>query len=320
LHMYFHMVRFVSILQELHIAVVWLFQSCRVSHRVVHTRRWIPAIWVLGCALGVADIIDTQWRFQRTLGVCISDQRDELTVIVTAAVAVASLVTYGAMVLRAVCSAPGSVQRRLLCRATLYPVNFLLTYCLMLKVYTAPEKASLTLWGWATVLQMGNGFYNTVTYALNSRYARGLLQGTSPKDKEMRVGISYDVMFERSPDVVSVARIGRAAILQSEQETVTCELANRDSTRDVGGIRSDNATPRGSTRELLVPSQNSAKEHTTLLHMLEAAIMISEEPERVEDPSPKSLYLRQPSSGQYSSATLDGEGGGAVRVMPTVDE
>jgi hypothetical protein len=83
-------------------------------------------------------------------------------------------------------------------RVLLYPLNFLISYTVLLLVLVFPDSLSSreTLYMVATCLEVLNGFINVCTFALQSRVARRILY-----HKGFALGIScWDSTFEASDE------------------------------------------------------------------------------------------------------------------------
>merc|ERR1711879_1128539 len=83
---------------------------------------------------------------------------------------------------------PGSVQRSNFRRAAVYPLNFLITYGRMMVVYSNDSLLrNRVVFSTGATLEFLNGLLNTVTYAMQSRYA-AMLWKRYQRDCELRSG------------------------------------------------------------------------------------------------------------------------------------
>mmetsp|Transcript_30518 Transcript_30518/g.68930 ORF Transcript_30518/g.68930 Transcript_30518/m.68930 type:complete len:284 (-) Transcript_30518:16-867(-) len=224
---------FVSVLQELHIAVTMLFQAFRAPRWLYLSRRWVPVVWTAGIAAGILNFVwyhevatNGSWwlcPFEGRHG----DNSDLLLeYFMIGTPFVASVAAYFAVVWVSLKSAPGSVQRKLTGRLQLYPVNYLLTYGPALACaldFPLTHTASFVFV--AKILRFGNGFFSTLTYAMNSRFAAGLLRHGG-RVAEGRVASEFVLMFACEAEVVLVSADGRAARAQSEREMAVSEMAS----------------------------------------------------------------------------------------------
>mmetsp|Transcript_5452 Transcript_5452/g.13024 ORF Transcript_5452/g.13024 Transcript_5452/m.13024 type:complete len:355 (+) Transcript_5452:54-1118(+) len=209
----FRTFRFISVLQEMHIASTTLLQAWHHQRALPCCVQMIPLVWILGGALGAVDGVLVKWEYDRQTH-CKPQHIDSISVAAIGSCATLCAVAYVVTMVQAARRAPMSVQRRFLRRASVFCLNFLATYTLMLACYTNMTwMENDMLWTIAQVLEYLNGFFNTLTYALQARSGS---QRTSANPRD-RVA-SFNAMFASRDSVVSVSAVGAEARQQSDQE------------------------------------------------------------------------------------------------------
>eukprot|EP00811_Abedinium_folium_P037254 NODE_9887_length_1392_cov_13.286166.p1 GENE.NODE_9887_length_1392_cov_13.286166~~NODE_9887_length_1392_cov_13.286166.p1 ORF type:complete len:358 (+),score=43.03 NODE_9887_length_1392_cov_13.286166:111-1184(+) len=178
----YRVAKFICVFCEVHIAVIFLWQSSRCCSHVVTraARATLVLPWLAGLVVGAVVVQSAPPRFDPEYVFCYGksgwDRRDDN---ITGAVLLLSFVigvaSYVSVLLRSWASAPGSVQRSNFFRAAMYNFNFILTFGMFLCVYYFPSITRTSfLWRMAGGFEMLNGLLNTLTYALQSNYRRML--------------------------------------------------------------------------------------------------------------------------------------------------
>lgn len=202
--------RHVSLWIEVHLAVSFVFQSMRMQcPRFMYVG--LPVVYVPCLSLTLVSVFVFPWDYDYRHGVCRPARQlpigDPLSVADNALCLCVCLGCYITVVCRSQRQqSPHSVQLRVWARTEMYIFNALVSYGPMLLMYVHPilfERDILNAVGAA--LELYSGFLNTVTYALQSRYARVLTGQDSSLRQEMRAfpgRISYCVDVCNGPTSV----------------------------------------------------------------------------------------------------------------------
>lgn len=167
-----HSFRFVSALQEMHMACHFLLQAYRWRPSLLASVRRITVAWVLGTLLSSIDIYADTWSYNAKSGWCLSEGKDYISICVHLACFVASCLSYCGVTVRSCQRAPGSVMRRALRRAAVYPLNFVASYAGLVLLYVFPDLwDNDNLTAVAVTLLSCNGLMNALTYMCQIRYA-----------------------------------------------------------------------------------------------------------------------------------------------------
>lgn len=169
--------RFLSVLQQLHIALTFLAQAMRWVWALPLLNRAIPGVWLGGFALGVLDYTLSAWSFDIELNTCVehNDKADLVSVCSISLCAAISILSFACTLQRYASSASGpiSVRRKNYKRAAVYPAITVISYSGVIGGYMDTQLFSTPAWYWpvASILQASNGILNTLTFYSQSRYA-----------------------------------------------------------------------------------------------------------------------------------------------------
>mmetsp|Transcript_2359 Transcript_2359/g.5660 ORF Transcript_2359/g.5660 Transcript_2359/m.5660 type:complete len:313 (+) Transcript_2359:1-939(+) len=227
---FFRGFRLISVLQELHLAVTFTAQCFRATQAIAALEWGIAGAWGLGSVLAILNAILIPWVPDDDESYCVPEN-NTLPSIDVAVLVTAATVCCGAYLVAlwfAARRAPGTVQRKVFNRTALFPLNFLVTYMLIIVAYTQ-DWVGTEFYKWAMLLEFLNGFSNTFTYWYTSRYAKQheVLARVADEDSAFLGVMSFCLMFDRGPDVVIMPKSGREALWQSEMETRTIENQRR---------------------------------------------------------------------------------------------
>jgi len=197
--------RHVSLWIEMHIAVTFVLRSSKVQAWKA-LRCSLSLIWIPGLLLAVCGALLDSWKYNVDAGTCMPTRPGVARPVDVADLALCVFIcagSYLAVVLRGRARrSPGSVQSRAHLRAAMYLINALLTYGLMFVCYANMQLFEYTqLLTVAWVLELLGGFFNSVTYASQSRHKAAFTGqptdvGSNPRSLPER---SFDVDF--SPHV-----------------------------------------------------------------------------------------------------------------------
>jgi len=175
----FKFFRHVALWTEMHIAVSFLLVSFKV-------RTWEPLrvslrlVWVPGLLLASCSALANPWTYDALNHVCAPESWTGSAGPLDIADFALCLFICAFSHVTVVCRSwarhsPGSVQLRATLRAQSYLLDALLTYGPIFVCYT---NSNLYLNSWcrsvADMFELLGGFFNTVTYALQSRYSSAL--------------------------------------------------------------------------------------------------------------------------------------------------
>mmetsp|Transcript_97462 Transcript_97462/g.260118 ORF Transcript_97462/g.260118 Transcript_97462/m.260118 type:complete len:346 (+) Transcript_97462:23-1060(+) len=169
--LWLHVFRYVSVLQQLHIAVILVCQAQRYTTVLnVLGASVFMLVWPFGIILGVADLFLTPWWYERG-NTCRPEGPGYMSVSVMLLVAASSVVAYISASIRAFRHSPGSVARQVFRRAAMYPVIFLVSYGLVTVGYLNPRLVGNTwFWNVANLLEFANGLLNVLLYGSQNKY------------------------------------------------------------------------------------------------------------------------------------------------------
>mmetsp|Transcript_109525 Transcript_109525/g.251145 ORF Transcript_109525/g.251145 Transcript_109525/m.251145 type:complete len:286 (+) Transcript_109525:203-1060(+) len=205
--------RYISVLQELHIATVILCEAMRWRRPLAFMHCCFYVVWAGGFAMGLADGLGLPWHPDEA-ALCAPRIPDFLTIGVISGCALICAGVYAVVVWQSRKRMPGSVQRHTLRFAGLYPVNFCLTYFASLAANADLDlMENHVFWVVAISLEFSSGFLNAVFYALSSRYGVELARGSSMGRGQSGLvdGSSFHAAFGE-PEVVEVESLWEAAI------------------------------------------------------------------------------------------------------------
>jgi len=178
----FRTFRIVSILQEAHIAVTFFVQIVRWTSTLPWLNWGIPVVWLSGLVIGALEAWIFQWYFDFEFGFCFEKRVDWLSIVtVMASLLIALVACIAAVITSLRGSAPGSVRRQNFKRAAAYPLVATLTFPPMLAAYIHNGLFVQPAWyfPFACCLECLNGILTPLAYALQSRVASSLHQGTA---------------------------------------------------------------------------------------------------------------------------------------------
>lgn len=200
----FSTVRLISVLVEMHIAVSFLLQALHWGKRGRRHRilKWcLPLTWIVGIFIGgPLEIFFGRWHWDSVGMLCISGTeehtmgQDWTTIVSLITCGTVCLISYVVVLGRSmIVEVPGSVQRRYLHKAAWYPLNFLITYLLMIIAYANLAIMEDQDWKFklASAFESLSGFLNVLTYAMQSRYATAIR--ATPSDSS-----SFDAHIPRN--------------------------------------------------------------------------------------------------------------------------
>lgn len=242
-----HAFRFVSVLQEVHVAVYFVLQGYRIKGDMRRSRCIVACCWTAGMTMGILDVFWDQWQWDPNEHWCTLVGRGPghsyLSVVVLMFCFLASFVCYILVLVRS-CKPeiPGSVMHRALRRTAIYPMNFWVSYFLTLFIYIDqtvwdhPVDAPVIIW--AFFLLGCNGLLNSVAYACQGRYAVTMVRrkGTAPRGQRTSM----------------LVEVGGTEVIEY---MVSYSGSNLDSIVSL----------EGSLIETTVPDHTTAEEHTMSL-------------------------------------------------------
>lgn len=175
---WFRSFRFISLLQEMHIAAAFLYQACRWSTIMHCCKAGVPLIWILGFCLGAIDYVAAPVEYNEELEICEMPEVDAgvnldyLTFCVWFLSLAVSCASYVSLALRSCSRSPSSVQRSALRRVGVYQLNFTLTNCLpLVALFNTALWTDVCYMTVAVGLQFCSGFFNALTYAMTAQFA-----------------------------------------------------------------------------------------------------------------------------------------------------
>lgn len=208
-----HSFRFVSVLQEVHIACYFVLQAFKFEDCLLGSSKlWIVIAWIAGITFGVGDLLLSPWHLDTKSGSCKQSGHSYVSAVVLLLGFVANCVAYGVVIFRSSQRAPKSVLRRALRRAAMYPLNFLLTYSLLLAAYLDSD-----LWdvdgfiAFAWVLESCNGLLNALIYACQGRYSVAL---SAEEATGRYVGALAGASSTKAVNRSLVAELGSAEVIE----------------------------------------------------------------------------------------------------------
>jgi hypothetical protein len=199
----FYMSRQISVLQETHIAICCLFSCLRKSTALHFLQRLVPLNWLLGVALGLPELL---WRRCLDLpqeSLC-KDEEVQSSIITGQLIALSGMICTGAYVVIVAKScqhSPGSVQRREMHRVAFYPLNFVVSYGLLVATYLFNLPS--VVHDMAVLLEGCNGLLNVFVYTLQVWH--------TPR---AQASVAFD-----APSLVEISFTGSAATFNSTTST-----------------------------------------------------------------------------------------------------
>lgn len=188
-----------SMLFGMHISVVLACQFFRWRRTFPHLKSTVVLMWPLSCLLGVMQVLWTNDVLQSNMktGECVADTTYPIFSFVILLTFSVSLASYMLAATRATRNAPLSVKARLWSKATVYPLNFLVTSACLTASVVSPSLWKVVSFRIAIALTMSlNGVTNSVTYFLQSRHAR---RGLATHSGDGVFGrLSFSVNFARA--------------------------------------------------------------------------------------------------------------------------
>lgn len=226
--------RFISVLQETHIALVFFAQGLKLLRLLPALNRCIPYIWILGLLIGALTPIHMRdyWdpEYHRCDFRCRKDF--ESIVVISACLFISCLATLAVLFRSA--RVPCSVARRNFHRAAWYPLVTLLSYTLLIVVYIDTgliRNPSPSVWFLAGLLEMSNGGMNALMFSIQFHsIAKESTSGfdahggptRQPHNRKLRdLGVALSVDFGNN-EVVDIQR-GSTAELATDVAQLSCE-------------------------------------------------------------------------------------------------
>jgi len=169
----FSTLRIISVLNEINMAVSLMLQALKVTTFQPYLAKGIPFAWFIGvCFVLPLQVFRTRWHWSSDKHLCLATAQDETTVVTLFVSVGVCLVAYLIVFGRALCmSAPDSVQRVYFRRVAFYPLNFVLTYALIMPAYVAPALFEDGVYFYVAVTcETFGGLLNVLTYASQARY------------------------------------------------------------------------------------------------------------------------------------------------------
>lgn len=256
--LWFRSFRFISLLQEMHIAAAFLYQACRWSPIMQCCKIGVPLIWVLGFCLGAIDLVAAPVEYSDELQLCEMTQPDEganldyLTFGMLFLSLVVSCASYVSLALRSCSRSPSSVQRSALKRVGVYQLNFVLTNSLpLVALFHTALWTDVCYMSLAVGLQSCSGFFNALTYAMTAQFSTVLRKDQADtvlaRRRERRGSGEYPVevscgvdIIEFMPEVEDDACSSHATSLDSESTSSTSgSLASGNSSLSAVPLRNN---------------------------------------------------------------------------------
>ena len=206
----FNFSRHVSLWIEMHLAASVVLQFFKVQ-AMKPLRCALHFIWLPGLLLTLYSAFNEPWTYDPVERICVPttfiETADPLD---TADLALCVCICAGSY-LTVLCGSwlqhsPLSVQGRASRKVAVYLVNALLTYGLIFVCYVDGKLfRNLTINTIARIFELLGGLFNTITYAMQSRYAAVLLgQSSLVRDNPTALRRpSYDVAFDADAEVQS---------------------------------------------------------------------------------------------------------------------
>lgn len=175
---------------ELHIALSFALVQFRCLQTLRVVNRLLLFVWPLSIILGVTDVIEYD-SFSKSINMCVARTDYLLSSVIISEFVVSSTAYVTVLIGSFTClsGSPLSVHTKMWRRTLWYPMNFLVTYCLMF-VYLLFPNRMMKFAGYlqaAWVMVSLNGCLNYLTYAYNTRYAQResvLRDGTGDEGNE----------------------------------------------------------------------------------------------------------------------------------------
>jgi len=168
--------RHVGLLVEMHIALCFLLKSLRWA--ILHPiRRSLSFVWIIGAVLGALSVWKEPFTYNARMGLCAPINWlggcDPVSTTMIALCMVVCTTSYVIVIARSRHqTVPHSVRNSVWKRGEMYMVNALATYTLVLCIYISePAWNNIYLRVSAFTFENLGGFLNTLTYAMQSRYA-----------------------------------------------------------------------------------------------------------------------------------------------------
>ena len=180
----FNLFRHLSLWIEIHIALSFALLSFKMRCATL-MYRCLPCVCAPALVCTLLSAFMFPWTYDRHEGLClpVRDRKgaDPLSV---ADLSLCVCICSGCYIVVALRSrwrqSPYSVQTRVCARAEMYILNVLFTYLPVFLLYLRPTLlTNAPLNGVASACEFSGGLLNTITYALQSRYAAALLGGPS---------------------------------------------------------------------------------------------------------------------------------------------
>jgi len=165
-------------------------------------------IWCCGFLIVLPlEILVTRWYWDGKSQFCKHAVPDSMTIVIVFTCGIVCVISYLIVLGRSVLGvAPGSVQKTYFRMAAMYPLNFLITYAVILYSYVSTDMYGYNPFFLAGALMEGlSGILNVVTYALQSRFRARLRDETSgarlndnTNQHQIESSASYRVGFSHS--------------------------------------------------------------------------------------------------------------------------
>lgn len=195
-----HGFRFVSVLQEVHIALFWTFQAYKQPMSMTLSSAWVALNWFFGLLIGLLGESLEPWTFSARASSCVpAIGHDYSSVVVLATSCMFCCLTYLLVVTRSYHRAPRSVLSRAIRRSAIYPANFLLSYFLMVVMYLQPSLFNnFAFVVVAETLQCSNGLLNAVAYACQGRYS--VMKPAAAPSRATHIDCFLDMTIPTQPE------------------------------------------------------------------------------------------------------------------------
>lgn len=222
----FRPARFVSALQETHMALTFLAQVVRAT-KVLHClNRGIPVLWILGLVLGVVDAVLYPFHLDEH-NICAQSGTGRIEVIsiciIGSCVLTSVLASVATMVKASASFTTLAVQRRFFKRAVWYPCISVISYAPILIVYSFPALQLTRHFPAAVVFELCNGAMNAGMFCFQSHYA-SRLGGEGDASEGDTARISDDIQF------ITTFHVGFGGVdvveLLSDSATKSCASKN----------------------------------------------------------------------------------------------
>lgn len=184
----FRAARFTCLLHETHIAISFVAQTFRWMSALRILNFHLVWLWVLGALLATYAEWTNPWTYDANNGNCKPARwkwvASEVSVFVLFACTLISVAAYVCVVIRSCWRLPPqAVKVRNFRRAASYLLNVVLTYGLVSIAYCRMDLfRNVGFFAVASVMELYNGFFNSMTYALQSRYAAAQLMSACNSD------------------------------------------------------------------------------------------------------------------------------------------